>query len=169
MNNTKVMNVCVADAAERPGAVRPRRILVADDDEAIRDLISTALAGAGFEVKAASDGQLAWEALVHERYDLLVTDNEMPHLPGIELIERIRDRGISVPIIIASGSFPMEKVREHPELQIAAALPKPFRIIELLNAVRQVFQPSIRNATADQRAPDRRQASLQSIRTDLTQ
>ena len=62
MNNMKDMNVCVANAAERPDAIRSRRILAADDDEGMRYLMSTVLAGAGFKVKAASDGQKAWEA-----------------------------------------------------------------------------------------------------------
>ena len=137
---------------------------MADDDEGIRYLIFTALAGTGFDVNTASDGQEAWEALLYEHYDLLITDNEMPRLVGIELIERIRDAGMSVPIIIASGSFPMEKVRDHPELQIAAALPKPFRIVELLDAVRHVFQASCENTTAGQGTGKRLRADLQPTR-----
>ena len=155
---------CVTDSSQPPVPVRQRRILVADDDKGIRDLISTVLAGAGFNVNAASDGQQAWEALLHEQYDLLITDNEMPRLVGIELIERIRDAGMSVPIIIASGSFTMEKVRDHPELQIAAALPKPFRIVELLDAVRHVFQASCENTTAGQGTGKRLRADLQPTR-----
>jgi CheY-like chemotaxis protein len=126
--------------------------------------LSTVLADAGFEVNAASDGQEAWEALLHERYDLLVTDNEMPRLAGIELVARMHKAGMSLPVIIASGSFPMERVRDYPELQIAVALPKPFRILELLNAVRHVFQASCGNTSADQRTPDRRYAKPQPIR-----
>ena len=112
---------------------------MADDDEGIRQLISTVLAHAGFEVNAASDGQQAWEALLHEHYDLLVTDNEMPRLPGIKLIERIREEGMSLPVIIASGTFPVERVRNDPQLQIAAVLPKPFRIPELLEHRERCF------------------------------
>jgi DNA-binding response OmpR family regulator len=137
---------------------------VADDDVVIRELISTALASAGFDVNATCDGQQAWEALLQEHYDLLITDNEMPRLAGIELIERIHDAGMSLPVIIASGSFPMEKVRDHPELQIAAVLPKPFRILELLNAARHVFRASRGNTTLDRRTPDRRRTNSQPIR-----
>lgn len=156
---------CVMDSSPPPVPVRPRRILVADDDEGIRSLLSAVLGDAGFNVNAASDGQQAWEALLHEHYDLLVTDNEMPRLVGIELIERIRDAGMTLPIIIASGSFPMEKVRDHPELQIAAALPKPFRIFELLDAVQDVVRASCGNTSADRRTPNRHHATPQPIRT----
>ena len=120
--------------------------------------LSTVLADAGFEVNAASDGQEAWEALLHERYDLLVTDNEMPRLAGIH------EAGMSLPVIISSSSFPMERVREYPDLQIAAALPKPFRVFELLNAVRHVFQAPCGNTTADQQTPHRRYVNPQPIR-----
>ena len=132
----------ILDSSEPPVPVQAERILVVDDDEGIRHIISTVLARAGFEVTAASDGQQAWDALLDGHYDLLVTDNEMPRLPGIELIERIREEGMSLPVIIASGTFPVEKVRNDPQLQIAAVLPKPFRTGELLNTVRQVLQAS---------------------------
>jgi len=154
----------VTDSSQPPVPVRQTRILVADDDEGIRDLVSIVLAGAGFEVNAASDGQQAWEALLHEQYDLLITDNEMPRLVGIQLIERIREAGMSLPIIIASGSLPMKRLRDYAELQIAAALSKPFRVIELLNAVRDVLQASCGSTTADQQTPKRIHARPQPIR-----
>src|ERR1039458_9853176 len=109
------MNSCVTDSPEPPVPIRSRRILVADDDEDIRYLLSTVLAGAGYDVNAASDGQQAWEALLHGHYDLLVTDNDMPRLTGIELIGRIRKEGMSLPVIIASGSFPVQRVRNDPQ------------------------------------------------------
>src|ERR1019366_553439 len=136
------VNPCAKNSSEPPVPGRPGRILVADDDEAVRCLISIALADAGFNVNAVSDGQEAWEALLHKHYDLLVTDNEMPRLTGIKLIERIREQGMSLLVIIASGTFPVERVRNDPQLQIAAALPKPFRIPELLDTVRDVLASS---------------------------
>ena len=138
---------------------------MADDDEGIRRLISTVLAGAGFDVNAASDGQEAWEALLHEHYDLLVTDDEMPRLAGIKLIERIREAGMSLPVIIVSGAFSVEKVRRlSSQRQIAAVLPKPFRIWELLDAVKHVLQAPRGNTTADQGTSQRLHAGLQPIR-----
>ena len=136
------MSPCVEDSSEPLVPAVPRRILVADDDEAVRCLISTVLADAGFNVNAASDGLEAWEALLQERYDLLVTDNEMPRLAGMELIERIHHAGMRLPVILASGTFPVEKVGDDPQLQIAASLPKPFRIPELLDTVRDVLASS---------------------------
>jgi DNA-binding NtrC family response regulator len=141
-----------------------KRILVADDDEGIRHIISFVLAGAGFEVNAASDGEQAWEALHHEHYDLLVTDVEMPRLGGIKLIERIRKEGMSLPVIIASGTFPVERVGNDPQLQIAAVIPKPFDILELLDTVRHALQASSGTAAADHGAFHQLHANPQPIR-----
>ena len=139
----------VADASRPPVVPRTRRILVADDDALIRQLISSALSRNGFEVNAVSDGEQVWEALCHEHYDLLVTDNEMPRLTGTKLIERIRDAGMSLPVIVASGTFSMEWARNNPQLQIAAVIPKPFGLLELLDAVRNVLASCHRSCNAN--------------------
>ena len=131
---------CVEDSQNPPELIHVQRILVADDDECIRQLVSTALNVDGFDVDAAADGEQAWEALHHEHYDLLVTDNEMPRLAGLKLIERIRNEGMSLPIIVASGSLSAERVRDNPHLQIAAVLPKPFDLLELLATVRNALR-----------------------------
>ena len=107
------------------------------------------MSGDGFDVNAAADGEEAWEALQHEHYDLLVTDNEMPRLTGIKLIERIRDAGMSLPVIVASGFFSTEGVRDYPQLQIAAVIPKPFDIWEFLKIVRITLRVSGEDATTD--------------------
>jgi CheY-like chemotaxis protein len=164
INRPKGMNSCGTSFPEPPLTSRPRRILVADDDEAIRYLLCTVLADAGFNADAASDGQQAWEALLHEHYDLLVTDSHMPRLTGIELIERIPESGRSLPVIIVSGIFPVEQVRNHPQLQIAAVLPKPFDTSELSNTVRHVLEASWGDTTADQGTFHRLRAGLQPTR-----
>jgi DNA-binding NtrC family response regulator len=125
----------VTDPSWAAVSSRAQRILVADDDEDIRKLMSSVLAGKGFVVKTAANGEEAWEAILRERYDLLVTDNEMPRLPGWKLVERIREAGMSLPVVIASGFLPLEKAPNHTQLQIAAVIPKPFDIDEFCNIV----------------------------------
>jgi CheY-like chemotaxis protein len=120
--------------------VHTRRILIADDDECIRQIISSVLAGDGFEVNTTVDGEQAWEALHQGHFDLLVTDNEMPRLAGLRLIERIRKEGMNLPVIVASGSLSPKEIRDNPLLQIAAVLPKPFELLELLDTVRQAMR-----------------------------
>jgi DNA-binding NtrC family response regulator len=127
------------DSAKPSELIHARRILIAEDVEIIRWIISNTLAGDGYTVDAAADGEEAWEALCRDSYDLLVTDNEMPRLSGIKLIERMRKMGMSLPVIVASGTFSAESVRDYPQLQIAAVIPKPFGRSKLLEAVRNVL------------------------------
>jgi DNA-binding NtrC family response regulator len=129
----------VRDSSKPSDLIHARRILIAEDEEIIRWIISNTLADDGYAVNAAADGEQAWEALRHDSYDLLVTDNEMPRLTGVKLIERIRQSGMSLPVIVASGSFSVESVRDYPQLQIAAVIPKPFDKLEFLDTVRNVL------------------------------
>lgn len=125
--------------SSRPGRNRVPRILLAEDDPIICRLLSDVLVEDHFVVDVAFDGEQAWEALTHNHYDLLVTDNQMPHLTGLELIERIRKAGLSLPVVVASGSFSVQSARRYPQLQITAVIPKPFGNVEFLETVRKAM------------------------------
>jgi len=112
--------------------IKARRILVTDDDPILCGIIAAV-------VDMAFDGEKAWEILVHRHYDLLVTDNEMPRLTGMELVERVRNAGLGLPVIVASGSLSLRRASDYPPLQIAAVIPKPFALLEVLNTVRNVL------------------------------
>ena len=68
----------------------PRQILVVDDDPDTRQLSVDILVRSGFQVDAVVDGADAWEALRAKHFDLVITDNSMPRMTGIELIEMLR-------------------------------------------------------------------------------
>lgn len=114
----------------------PHRILVVDDDSDIRQLSTEALAGSGYHVDAAEDGAAGWEALKANSYDLVITDHNMPKLTGIDLIKKLHSARMSVPVILSSGVISGEAL----ELQLAATLPKPFTLDQLLGTVRQVLR-----------------------------
>lgn len=118
-----------------------RKVLVADDDEGVLSLITRALSAAGCDVSAVADGLQAWEALLHRSYDLVVTDNEMPHMTGLELIRRIREVGLAVPVVIASGSR-LGETFDDPSDSVTLILPKPFCMFQLLGAVQNALQSS---------------------------
>jgi len=66
------------------------RILVADDESAVRAFMSSVLLHAGYRVDVAQDGAVAWAALQAEPYDLLITDYNMPRINGVELVRNLR-------------------------------------------------------------------------------
>ncbi len=114
------------------------KILHAEDDELLRRLSNLALTRRGFCVDSFEDGLRAWEALEAGRYDLIVTDNHMPHMTGLELAARARLKGLRLPIIMASGSA---APFDHSErwLNLAARLQKPFTPELLIEAVQRAL------------------------------
>ena len=105
---------------------RTRRILVLDDCEITRRVMALLLARTGYVVDTAEDGEAGWEAIFLQRYDLLITDNDMPRLTGLRLVERLRSVGSTLPVIIASDSLELKEADDYPALGIAAILHKPF-------------------------------------------
>jgi CheY-like chemotaxis protein len=113
------------------------RILVADDDPILREYVSAVLTHHGFTVDAVEDGVAAWQALQIGHYDALVTDNLMPRLTGIGLVEKLRSAGMTLPVIMASGCLP--DLAEYQWLHSVVALAKPFDPGQLLDLVNQVL------------------------------
>jgi DNA-binding response OmpR family regulator len=118
----------------------PHRILIVEDESAIRWLVTTKLAKSGYQVDAAENGADAWEALQVNHYDLLITDNNMPKLSGVELLQRLHGTPLALPVIMATGSLPKEELECQPWLKPAATLLKPYSVGELLETVRTVLR-----------------------------
>ena len=117
----------------------PQRILVVDDDADIRQLNTEVLRESGYHVDNAPDGEVAWHALQSKAYDLLITDNNMPQMTGIELVNKLRSEEMKLPIILMSGTMPSEELKRHPWLQIQGTLLKPYTLAELFVTVKEVL------------------------------
>ena len=130
----------VVAALTRIPANPSQRILVVEDDEAIRQLNAQVLAGSGYQVHAAEDGAAGWEALHANTFALLITDHDMPRLSGLELVKKMRSERMTLPVILTSGSLPTEELERHPWLQLAATLLKPFSPDQLLETVQEVLR-----------------------------
>ena len=92
-----------------------------------------------YRVDLAEDGAAAWKALQANSYDLLITDNKMPKLSGVELVKKLRSVGMTLPVVLASSAIPTEELERNPWLQLAATLEKPFSRGQLLETVREVL------------------------------
>jgi two-component system alkaline phosphatase synthesis response regulator PhoP len=131
-----------ATATGETRAHRPnlrQRILVVEDDAGIRQLNTEVLTYSGYQVDAAKDGAAAWDALQREHYDLMITDNAMPRLSGIELIEKLQTAAMALPVIMATGAMPDQKLDRYKLLQPEKILLKPYTFHELLAAVKEVL------------------------------
>lgn len=79
------------------------RILIAEDDTAVREVVLRALANAGHDVVAAEDGLQALEALETDQFDLLLSDIVMPELDGIALALKLSKDWPDLPILLMTG------------------------------------------------------------------
>lgn len=119
------------------------RILLADDETALRDFIKSVLVQSGYRVDAVQDGAFAWAALQAEPYDLLITDYKMPKMSGVELVRNLRSAGMTLPVIVVTGTLPAYDFTQNSSHQIAATLAKPFTIPELLETVGKVLAAAV--------------------------
>jgi phosphate regulon transcriptional regulator PhoB len=121
-----------------------KKILVADDEKDIVELVAYNLEQEGFAVLAASDGRQAWEKVNEEKPDLLILDLMMPGIPGMEVCRMVRRQAstASLPIIMLTAKAdPIDKILG---LEIGADdyIAKPFHVRELIARVRAVLRRS---------------------------
>ncbi len=90
-----------------PVLTPPKRCVIADDVRASRESVGNWLKECAFECKLAENGQQAWEMILDQPPDLIITDLEMPYLCGLELLERTRqsddDRISEVPVLVMTS------------------------------------------------------------------
>ena len=90
-------------------------------------------------VTAVNDGRQAWETLQKAEYDLLITDNDMPHLTGVQVAANALHHNPGLPIIIISGNLRKISATDWESLGSAALLQKPIYMQNLLETVAQVL------------------------------
>ena len=123
----------------RDGTSPPHRILVVDDDDCFRHLNTEVLIHYGYYVDAVENGEAAWNRLQLYHYDLLVTDNNMPKVSGVELLRKLRDASRNMLVIMATGTSPEPEFIRQPWLKPAAIILKPFTSAELVRTVKTVL------------------------------
>jgi DNA-binding response OmpR family regulator len=116
---------------------RPLRILVADDAETITTLLMTSLELKGYEVTTARNGVEAYEKGISQPFDLVILDQLMPGLSGLEVIRKWHEEGTNVPVMMLSGVDDEKTVVDSLDLGAVDFVRKPFHLPELMARVRQ--------------------------------
>jgi FixJ family two-component response regulator len=129
-----------ADPLRAPDASLPVRLLIVDDDESMRKLMSSVLAGAGVESKSASSGHEALRILEDEQFDAVISDLAMPGMTGIELLNEVRRSHPRTAFLIVSGAgdirIGVQAMREGCDDYIV----KPFQIDAVMAAVERALR-----------------------------
>lgn len=121
-------------AKPAPAATARPRVLVADDEASIRELLQKTLALADYDVDVAHDGRSALERLRASTYDLLITDLKMPGADGLTVIREARRYRPDLPVIIITGFSTESSAIDALNLGVSGYLTKPFRIPKVLAA-----------------------------------
>lgn len=118
------------------------RILLAEDDEAMRSYLSRALENAGYWVESVDRGTDAVPLLETREFDLLLTDIVMPEMDGIELAQRCAEISPRTKVMFITGfaAVTMKASREAPRTKV---LSKPFHLRDLVLEVERVFEDRI--------------------------
>ena len=118
-----------------------RQILVVDDAALMRRRIESSLSPQGYEIVTCDDGMDAWQWLLrHGQPALLITDIEMPRMDGFTLIDRCRQAGLDMPILVISSRLAEEWSRETARLGATDYLTKGFSTSELVNKVSSLLE-----------------------------
>ncbi|HEV2778741.1 MAG TPA: response regulator transcription factor [Actinophytocola sp.] len=131
------------------------RILVVDDDRAVRDSLRRSLEFNGYQVELASDGQQALEAVESARPDAMVLDVMMPRLDGLEVCRRLRGTGDDLPILVLTARDLVSDRVAGLDAGADDYLPKPFALEELLARLRALLRRAVpeRDGAAHAAAP----------------
>lgn len=125
------------------GASLPSTILLVDDDADMRSLTRTFLEHEGYRVFSSGDAERAVHIFSSvSRIDLLITDMYMPGRSGLELGFDLKAIQPELPILMISGGFVDEDVKERLLVEDWRFLGKPFRLTELLSAVHVMLAPN---------------------------
>jgi DNA-binding response OmpR family regulator len=121
-------------------AAEETRVLVADDDADIRDLVEFKLTQAGYAVQAVPDGLSAWEAFQAQAPALVILDVMMPGLSGIDVLRKIRESGnATVPVLLLSAKSRDSDVDTGFAVGADDYVIKPFSPRELLHRVNGIL------------------------------
>ena len=103
-----------------------KNVLIVDDAKSIRTLLATCLELNGFTVKMAEDGKMALDILLKESFDLIFLDIKLPIISGTEVLRRIREKGLQIPVVIITAFGNIKNAIDCTKMGAVAYVQKPF-------------------------------------------
>jgi DNA-binding response OmpR family regulator len=115
------------------------KILTADDNPSITGCMPFIFAAPLYEVSSANDGEDALTKLDGNPngYDVIIVDQKMPHLSGVELVQGIRERGITGKIVVLSAHLSPQVREAYQQMGVLMVMDKPFTVEELRSVVNE--------------------------------
>lgn len=117
------------------------KILIADDDDDNRILLSFLIQSEGWEVIEAQDGQEALEKAMKEQPNILLLDNRMPKLTGTKVYEKLCEQGMKIPVILLTAYADVQELAD--SLGICSYLNKPYDLSRLMAMIDKCYEESL--------------------------
>ncbi len=133
----------------------PLKVLVVDDDAPIRHLLQSWIKADGNEVDLAKDGAEAMERLIHQRYDLVFLDLQMPSLTGGQVLERLQEYDYRPPVVLITAFGETPLMTQAQQYDLLYVLSKPFEKRQVMTLLR-----SVRATLADRPAIEAENANI---------
>ncbi len=114
---------------------RSEKILIVEDEKGIRILLSDVLSSEGFEVISVKDGQESLDQMEDSKFDLVITDINMPRLDGIEMLKRMKKAGRKEKVIVITADTLDRRLEDGELPSVLTQLQKPFRIDNFVDVV----------------------------------
>jgi len=118
------------------------KILVVDDEEALRTVLSTELEGEGYQVSTAGDGEEAIKILGSQQFHLILLDIKMPNVDGFEVLRFVKQKQPSTKVIMLTGFADLKNAIESKKLGAEDFVSKPYDLVDLLTTVERVLGTS---------------------------
>lgn len=126
-----------------PPLGRKRQVLVVDDNEAVREILSRTLSFLGYDVTSAGNGLEAGTLFFTGSYDLVITDLQMPLMNGWELSRLIKERSPKTPVMVISGACDGKHWEKTNMRCVDAIILKPFKLKEIEGTVQRLLNREI--------------------------
>jgi CheY-like chemotaxis protein len=126
-----------------PALGRKRQVLVVDDNEAVREVLSKTLSYWGYDVTLAGNGLEAGTLFLTGDYDLVITDLQMPLMNGWELARLIKERSPNTPVMVVSGACDETHWEKTNMRFVDAIILKPFKLKEIEGTLRRLLNSGI--------------------------
>ncbi|MBN2037198.1 MAG: response regulator [Chitinispirillaceae bacterium] len=114
-----------------PTVIEKTRVLIVDDEPSICDILEKFLKKKGYDVSRAGDGKQAVKVIDNGPVDLIVSDIKMPGMSGVELLQKVREKGKNIPVLITTGFPTLDTAIEALKLGAYDYLTKPFHLEEI--------------------------------------
>ena len=115
-------------------------VLVVDDEEALRTVLSGELANEGYDVKAAADGDEAISEVEKSPFDLVLLDIKMPRMSGFEVLKYIKVNHAKTKVVMLTGFADLKNAIESKKLGADDFVSKPYDLVDLLTTIERVLR-----------------------------